>query len=368
MTTAVVLDEVMAHAATVQAAISELIPCSLAGLSDDELLTVTRQLETARRRLEAFDAVLIPELESRNLPSKFMMRSTGAFLAGLLNLSPNEAGTRVRQAQHLGSRLTPAGQQLPPLLPATAQARAAGSITAAHATVIIRTIDKLPTTIPVEEVRAAETFLVAQAQILDSATLRGVGRQLQDTLNPDGTLADEDWQRRHRYLTCTPNGDGMYRLIADLDTGTAALAMAVLHSLAAPQPAENGDRDERSAGQRMHDAFRSVLKLALRAGKLPRSGGVPATVLITMTAEQFESKTGLASTSFGQKMSVDQALRIADEASVAWVVHDSTGGILNYGTNQRLATGPQALALIARDRAAPFPDVPRHPSGRRSIT
>ena len=115
----------------------------------------------------------------------------------------------------------------------------------------------------------------------------------------------------------------MHRLTADLDTETAALAMTVLHSLAAPQPADNGDRDERSAGQRMHDAFRSVLKLALGSGQLPQSGGIPATVLISMSAEQFESRTGLASTSFGQKLSVDQALRLADEAAIAWVVHNS---------------------------------------------
>jgi len=147
----------------------------------------------------------------------------------------------------------------------------------------------------------------------------------------------------------------MHRLTADLDPETAALATAVLHSLAAPQPSDNGDRDERSAGQRMHDAFRSVLKLALRSGQLPQSGGVPATVLITMTAEQFETRTGLAHTSFGQQLSVDQALRLADQAAIAWIVHNSTGGILNYGTTQRLATRSQTLALIARDRGCAFP-------------
>jgi hypothetical protein len=51
----------------------------------------------------------------------------------------------------------------------------------------------------------------------------------------------------------------MHRLTADLDSETAALAMTVLHSLAAPKGASNqdgstddrdddADRDERSAG------------------------------------------------------------------------------------------------------------------------
>jgi hypothetical protein len=78
-------------------------------------------------------------------------------------------------------------------------------------------------------------------------------------------------------------------------------------------------------------------------------------VLISMTAEQFQTRTGLASTSYGQHLSVDQALRLADEAAIAWIVHNSTGGILNYGTTQRLASPKQTLALIARDQGCAFP-------------
>jgi len=203
--------------------------------------------------------------------------------------------------------------------------------------------------------------------------LAGIAKQLVETLDPDGRLADEQSQRRRRFLSCLPRGDGMYRLTADLDTETAALAMTVLHSLAAPQPTKpaapgdvgetgqhgecgaNGERDERTPGQRLHDAFRAVLKLALRSGELPTSGGVPATVLITMTAQQFETGTGLASTSYGQKLSVAQALRLADQASIAWIVHNSKGGILNYGTTRRTASTTQTLALIARDQGCAFP-------------
>jgi len=57
----------------------------------------------------------------------------------------------------------------------------------------------------------------------------------------------------------------------------------------------------------LHDALGSVLQLALRSGSLPSSGGIPATVLITVTAEQFESGTGHAITSFGQRLRVREA-------------------------------------------------------------
>jgi hypothetical protein len=337
------------------AAVSEVAGVVLSSLSEDELLAMVGAVEQARRRLEALDSGLIAELEERNLAGKYVVRSTGALLAGLLNLSPREAALRVRHARALGPRVTVTGERLAPLLPVTAKARATGAITGGHVSVIIRTIDKLPTTLPVQQVADAETFLVEQAQQFDPTVLARIAQRLVDTLDPDGTLADEDRQHRHRHLSLVPTGGGMHRLTADLDGETAALATAVLHSLAAPRPSEDGDRDERSAGQRLHDAFRAVLKLALRSGHLPQSGGVPATVLISMTADQFESRTGLATTSFGQPLSINQALRLADQAAIAWIVHNSTGGILNYGTTQRLATRNQTLALIARDQGCAFP-------------
>nr|MDQ2957487.1 HNH endonuclease [Actinomycetota bacterium] len=354
MTTAVI-SEVSARAGAVLAAVTDVLECSLAGLSEDELLDVVRVMERARRKVEAFDHAAIAELEARNLPGRYVVRGSRQFLAGLLNLSPAEASSRVRQAHELGPRVTVTGDRLEPLLPLTAQARAEGAITGKQVEVIIHAITKLRAAeLPVEELAEAEAFLVEQAHTFDAQVLAGIARQLVDTLDPDGQLVDDRRQQRLRSLHCVPNGDGMYRLTGDLDAETSALAMTVLHSLSAPKTTD-GDRDERSPSQRLHDAFRSVLKLALRSGQLPASGGIPATVLITMTAEQFETRTGLAATSFGQKLTVDQALRIADQASIAWIVHNSAGGILSYGRTRRIATQGQTLALIARDKGCSFP-------------
>jgi len=349
-------NEATVRAAALPAAVAELAGCSFSALADDDLLDVLRLAERARRQLEALDSTLIAELEARNLAGRYVLRGTRQLLSGLLNLSPAESSTRVRQARELGPRTGLTGEQLPPLLPAAAAARADGILTGRHVEVILSAMARLRAArLPVERQVDAEAFLVEQAARFDAGTLRGIARRLLDTLDPDGTLATEQAQQRRRFLSCVPDRDGMHRLTADLDSETAALAMTVLHSLAAPKPMCAGERDERTAGQRMHDAFRSVLKLALRAGELPVSGGVPATVLITMTAEQFQAGTGLAGTSFGQRLSVDQALRMADQATIAWIVHNSTGGILGYGTTRRVASDRQTLALIARDQGCCFP-------------
>ena len=349
-------NEATVRASALPAAVAELAGCSFSGLADDDLLEVFRLAERARRQLEALDHVLVAELEARNLPGRYVLRGTRQLLSGLLTLSPAESSTRVRHAHALGPRTSLTGERLAPLLPVAAAARAEGSLTGRQAEVIISAMARLRAAqLPVERQSDAEAFLVEQARRFDATTLAGIARRLQDTLDPDGRLAEERSQQRRRFLSCVPNGDGMHRLTADLDAETAALAMTVLHSLAVPKPAANGQHDERTAGQRMHDALRAVLKLALRAGELPAAGGVPATVLITMTAEQFQAGTGLAATSYGQQLSVDQALRLADQAAIAWIVHNSKGGILNYGTARRVATDKQTLALIARDQGCSFP-------------
>jgi hypothetical protein len=356
MTSTTGLSDAPAIASALPAAVAELAGCSFSALTDDDLLEVLRLAERARRQLEALDHVLIAELEARNLPGRYVLRGSKQLLSGLLTLSPSESGARVRHARELGPRTGLTGERLSPLLPLTAAARAEGAITGRQAEVIIQTMAKLRgVQLPVEQQADAEAFLVEQARCFEAVTLAGIARRLLDTLDPDGTLSEERGQRRRRFLSCVPNGDGTHRLTADLDTETAALAMTVLHALAAPKPSANGQHDERNAGQRMHDAFRAVLKLALRAGELPASGGVPATLLITMTAEQFQTGTGLATTSYGQKLSVDQALRVADQAALAWIVHNSKGGVVNYGTTRRVASDKQTLALIARDQGCCFP-------------
>nr|MDQ2957826.1 13E12 repeat family protein [Actinomycetota bacterium] len=188
MTTAVI-SEVAAKVGVVLAAVSEVLGCSLAGLSEDELLDVIRVMEKARRKVEAFDHAVVAELEARNVPGRYVVRGSRQFLAGLLNLSPGEAGVRVRQAHELGSRVTLTGDVLPPLLPVTAQARVAGAITGRQVEVIIGAITKLRAAeLPVEELGAAEAFLVEQAHTFDAQVLAGIARQLVDTLDPDGRL------------------------------------------------------------------------------------------------------------------------------------------------------------------------------------
>ena len=97
-----------------------------------------------------------------------------------------------------------------------------------------------------------------------------------------------------------------------------------------------------------------MAELVLNSGELPPSGGTPATVLLTMTLDQLESRTELVTTAHCGTLSVATALELASQGTVIPVVLDSTG-ILAYGQARRTATVGQRLALAARDKGRCFP-------------
>ena len=59
----------------------------------------------------------VAELESRNIAVTAGFRNTKQLLAGMLNLSPTEAGTRVTHAGQLAPRRALTGEVLAPVLP-----------------------------------------------------------------------------------------------------------------------------------------------------------------------------------------------------------------------------------------------------------
>jgi hypothetical protein len=64
---------------------------------------------------------------------------------------------------------------------------------------------------------------------------------------------------------------------------------------------------------------------------------------------------GLAETSYGQLLPVGTALGLCREASLAFIVQDSHGAVLNYRRTRRLASPAQTRALYARDKHCTFP-------------
>jgi hypothetical protein len=100
----------------------------IVGCDNAEVLGQVRDIESVSRMLYSVMLETVAELDSRNIAGTAGFRNTSHLLAGMLNLSLTEAGTRVAHAGQLGPRRALGGEVLAPLLPNTAAALPAGEI------------------------------------------------------------------------------------------------------------------------------------------------------------------------------------------------------------------------------------------------
>jgi len=99
------------------AAVERLGAADVRELSARERFVAVDRLETALRRLVAISREQITHLEQyQGCPPVDIV------LADMLRISRRDAKRRLRDAEQLGPRTTLTGEELPPLLPATAKA------------------------------------------------------------------------------------------------------------------------------------------------------------------------------------------------------------------------------------------------------
>jgi hypothetical protein len=204
-----------------------------------------------------------------------------------------------------------------------------------------------------------ESTLVRAACHEHPAALRRTAAMLLARLDPDGAEPREDELLRRREVTLARNRDGSGRLTGRLSPETAATWETIMDTLSAPAPAEDGARDERSAGQRRHDALAEAGQRLLRSDSLPTAGGVPVTILARTTLAELESGTGLALTARGDLLSVRELAAMSSDAEIVPVVCDENGQVLRLGRTRRLASRAQRLALASRDGGCTFPGCDR---------
>ena len=214
-----------------------------------------------------------------------------------------------------------------------------------------------------------EELLVEQAGKLGYQELTVFAARLAEAIDPDGILpCDEKAQHDRRYLRLRQRGDGCWAGEFVL-TGAAGQKLAnLLSPLTKPQTStvqpDNPDgtpgrkrvlEDQRSVGQRTHDGFDTLLDALLRGQDVPASGGTPATVLITISWEEFCREFGIGTYADGTPVSARTARDLADQAEIAWCVKTPKGAVLDLYRTRRIASHAQTLALYARDSGCSFP-------------
>jgi uncharacterized protein DUF222/HNH endonuclease len=156
---------------------------------------------------------------------------------------------------------------------------------------------------------------------------------------------------------------------ARLDRETGAKFRAALEPLAAPRPAEDGEPDPRTPGQRNADAFEALLDIAIASDRLPRSGGQRPHIAITIDFEDLKRALSFADvdglpgtlTTTDQPITAENVRRLACDAQILPVVLGSDNVPLNVGRAERTAPPHLRAALLHRDGTCAFPSCDRPP-------
>ncbi len=244
-----------------------IVGCADAGLPDQ-----VRDIESVSRMVYSVMLDAVAELESRNIAVTAGFRDTKQLLAGMLNLSPTEAGARVAHATQLAPRRALGGKTLVPMLPNTAAALAAGEIGPAQVKVITEIVTAIPVTVSGPDRDAAEAELARHARSFNSTSLHRIGLHILAHLDPDGPEPRDQPQPTPAAgeLRLWDRRDGRLGLEGFLEPEHRAAFRSLLDQLAKPRPATTGIPDTRTTPQRNADALLEVCGLAPRRPRPPQ--------------------------------------------------------------------------------------------------
>ena len=152
-------------------------------------------------------------------------------------------------------------------------------------------------------------------------------------------------------LTLWDDGHGQVHGRFTIDTLTGAMLKKHLYALAAPKHlAAQGPLGERlPTPQRLGQAFVELVQ-RYPAKKLPKAGGLNATVVVLMQLETLMGGLQAARLDTGETISPGQARGLACEAGIIPSVLDGTSQVLDLGRKKRFYTRPQRLKALIEHR------------------
>lgn len=328
--------------------IDELLSYDRTALSGHELIQCVREFETQLHRLAAVDVANLAEVETRHLAAEARARDTAGLLVQLVHVDAGEARQRVNLARDLAPKTLLSGETVPSVFAATAGAVAAGEVARGHAQRIASFFDRIEYSAVVEE------QLLHVAVQTSPVNFGKFAAQLAERLDPEGPEPDPR-KAAQRAFTLATGSDGWSLASGRFSPELTATVKALLDSLSAPKPAEDGTPDERTATQRRHDALLDAGKRLLSSGTLPDAGGAPLTILVTVDEASLRERVGYGVTGHGDLLPIADVLRLAADAELIPVVLSDSSGVVAYGRSRRLASCGQRRALAARDGGCSFP-------------
>ncbi|WP_410661131.1 DUF222 domain-containing protein [Amycolatopsis sp. lyj-112] len=315
-----------------------------------------QELEVRKRQLDAEQNAILAELNARGIRGC----SGHSTLAGLIlqdfHVSVQEANDRADRVLALHPGVSIGGEVVPPLAPLTSHAATEGAIGGGQITAIIKALGRIPSTVPIEEVRAGEQTLVDLARFAGPPEIAKAGRHLLDHLDPDGKEPrDEDPKDAQSEMRFIKHRNGTLGLSGTLDLETYARLKSDLDPLAKPHKAVDGVRDPRTQAERYGDAFSDYVRLKTASPDLPGQAGESTQILITMSYDDLMNELGTAHLDLVGPINATDARILACDARIRPVVLSGAGQPLDVGRSSRSTTMPQKHALKIRDGGCAFP-------------
>jgi hypothetical protein len=326
------------------------------------------ELQQAQAKLAAAQATLLAHAERIDVAQLNSATSTVAWLRSQVPLTPSQAKGAVALAKALET-----GRY-----PATAEALAAGELQHDQAQVVVAAVDALPDRIYAEDRLRGEAHLVELGRVFDARQLRALGRHLLEVVDPEMAEqviakhleAEEEAAARATSFTLVDDGRGTARGRFTLPSLHGQMLKKLLQGFANPQipdaiprtepstPSDGGSEvpssemrmRRRLTCEVMGDALVRLIE-SYPADKVPSSGGLNATVVVTMPLQTLQD--GLArATVAGTTVDISAAAarRMACAAGVIPAVLDGKSRVLDLGRRSRYASPAQRLAkLIEQD-------------------
>ncbi|MEV4667079.1 HNH endonuclease signature motif containing protein [Microbacterium sp. LWO12-1.2] len=123
-----------------------------------------------------------------------------------------------------------------------------------------------------------------------------------------------------------------------------------------PSGDPGGQVDTRSRAQKQHDAFTAMLGIAARHDEMPKLGGAAATLIVSVTAEEYATGHGWAHIDgIDTPTTIAAARHTACGGTIQRVLFDPEGRIVGIGSTDRIFTTHQRRAITLRDTECLIP-------------
>jgi hypothetical protein len=351
-------------------------------LTEAQLLETVLAVSAEITRLEAIRVRLMDAVDSRCRVDVLGHPNAKAWLAAHTMLEPGAAGRIVNLARGLRAQ------------PEVAEKLYGCKISADHAGLILRFCERPPKGMPLSALGPVLDALLTAADGSQARTdlIREGIAKVERIFESDEHPASEDLDRNELHASKTLNGRVSVK--GDLDAVTGEMLLTALSKLAAPRPAADGARDERTPGRRRADAFTELLRRYLaaglngteagerphisvqvrardladtrgtdRSGGMGRTGGPSGPADPTFgdrptSGEDWAAvlaETGVAWAAWMGPLTITAARHLACDAQVSTVILDDHGAPLDVGLTSRTATRKQRRALAVRDGGCAFP-------------